>query len=85
MSWWMFIIVVGFLLALAWLVVFGKTVAKSEQYAFLSEEERKLRLICGGDKAQVMRLIKYELRRVPGITRREAALRALQSYRRDNN
>lgn len=84
MSWWMFVIVVGVLLGLAWLMVFGKTIAKSEQYAFLSEEELRLQVVCGGDKAQVTRLIKYELRHVPGITRREAALRALQSYRRDN-
>src|SRR5574337_641030 len=48
------------------------------------EAERRLLVLCGGNKEQVWRLIMYERRRSPGISRAEAACRALESHRRDN-
>ena len=46
--------------------------------------ERRLRLLCRGDTALAERLIEYEMQRRPGISRREAAGRAVDSHRRDN-
>jgi hypothetical protein len=46
--------------------------------------ERRLRLLCRGDGALTERLIEHEMQRRPGISRREAAGRAIDSYRRDN-
>jgi hypothetical protein len=48
------------------------------------DPEQQLDRICRGDGAQAARLIAYEQRRKPGLTRAQAALRALESYRRDN-
>lgn len=39
--------------------------------------------LCGGSKEQVWRLIMYERRRCPGISRHEAVQRAIESYQRD--
>jgi hypothetical protein len=47
--------------------------------------ERQLERICRGDIAQASRLIAYELRRAPEISRQEAAIRAVESHRRDNS
>jgi hypothetical protein len=46
--------------------------------------ERQLRRICFGNDAQVERLIDFEMTRTPGISRAEAASRAVDRYRRDN-
>jgi hypothetical protein len=46
--------------------------------------ETQLRRICLGDDAQVERLIGAEMTRAPGITRSEAASRAVRRYLRDN-
>ena len=46
--------------------------------------EGELRRICMGDAGQVERLIQGELTRVPGMSRAEAARRAVERYRRDN-
>lgn len=46
--------------------------------------EDHLRRICLGNEGQVERLIDGEMRRSPGISRSEAASRAVFRYRRDN-
>ena len=48
------------------------------------QAEAQLRRICLGDHRQVERLIKGEMTRTPGISRAEAASRAVQRYQRDN-
>jgi len=48
------------------------------------QAERRLRSICLGDLAQVDSLIQAEMSRAPGISRAEAAGRAVQRYERDN-
>ena len=46
--------------------------------------ESQLRRICHGNDAQAERLIEGEMSRTPGISRGEAAARAVARYRRDN-
>ena len=46
--------------------------------------EVQLRRICLGDESQMERLINGELTRGPGISRAEAASRAVERYQRDN-
>ena len=46
--------------------------------------ERQLRRICFGNDAQMERLIDFEMTRGSGISRAEAASRAVDRYRRDN-
>lgn len=46
--------------------------------------ETQLRRICLGNDAQVDRLINGEMSRSPGISRAEAATRAVDRYQRDN-
>lgn len=48
------------------------------------QADTRLRRICLGDDSQVDRLIKGEMARAPGISRAEAASRAVQRYQRDN-
>ena len=48
------------------------------------QAETQLRRICLGDAGQVDRLINGEMTRSPGISRAEAASRAVQRYQRDN-
>ena len=48
------------------------------------QPERRLRSICLGNLAQVESLIQAEMSRAPGISRTEAASRAVQRYERDN-
>ena len=48
------------------------------------QTEAQLRRICFGDDGQVERLINGEMTRTPGISRAEAATRAVRRYRRDN-
>ena len=49
-----------------------------------SHAEVRLRRICLGNDGQVDRLINAEMTRAPGISRAEAASRAVGRYRRDN-
>ena len=46
--------------------------------------EHELRQICLGNDGQVERLIEGEMTRAPGLTRAEAARRAVERYQRDN-
>ena len=46
--------------------------------------ESELLRLCRGNQEQAARLIQGELTRTPGISRAEAASRAVQRYRRDN-
>ena len=48
------------------------------------QAETQLRRICLGDDDQMERLINGEMTRSPGISRAEAASRAVQRYQRDN-
>ena len=48
------------------------------------QAEIQLRRICLGNDGQVERLINGEMRRAPGISRAEAANRAVERYQRDN-
>lgn len=48
------------------------------------QPERQLRRICFGDNDQMERLINFEITRAPGISRVEAASRAVLRYQRDN-
>jgi hypothetical protein len=46
--------------------------------------EKELRRICLGDERQAERLLESEMTRAPGMSRAEAARRAVERYRRDN-
>lgn len=46
--------------------------------------ESQLHRICHGNETQTERLIQGEIARSPGISRAEAARRAVERYRRDN-
>jgi hypothetical protein len=46
--------------------------------------ETQLRRICMGNVRQAERLIEWEMTRTPGLSRAEAARRAVERYRRDN-
>ena len=48
------------------------------------QAETQLRRICFGDDGQAERLISGEMTRSPGISRAEAARRAVLRYQRDN-
>jgi len=48
------------------------------------DPETRLLRACHGDREQAERLIAGEISRVPGISRPDAARRALQIRRRDN-
>jgi low affinity Fe/Cu permease len=49
-----------------------------------ARHESRLVRQCQGDTAQAERLLQAELNRSPGLSRDEAALRALQRLERDN-
>ena len=71
------IVILGVIVAGAWLWVRWRSDGKRGA-------ESQLRRICLGDNAQVERLIANETARAPGISRDEAASRAVQRYQRDN-
>jgi hypothetical protein len=48
------------------------------------EAEAQLLRVCLGNDSQVERLINGEMTRSPGISRAEAASRAVRRYQRDN-
>ncbi|MDM8564414.1 hypothetical protein QUF74_02035 [Candidatus Halobeggiatoa sp. HSG11] len=50
----------------------------------ISNQEKKLIQICFGDKEKAERLINYELKRHPKLSRKEAADDAVKSIGRDN-
>ena len=72
------IAVLGFIALAAWLWLRRRSDAPRQM-------ETRLRRICIGDDGQVERLINGELARSPGISRAEAASRAIQRYQRDNH
>ncbi|MBN1578416.1 MAG: hypothetical protein JW913_17780 [Chitinispirillaceae bacterium] len=49
-----------------------------------SRTEQALLKVCFGDSERAERLIRYEISRAPGISRKEAADRAVWRYQRDN-
>lgn len=51
---------------------------------FRSGEEKQLLLVCRGDAAQMDRLIAYEDKRRPGISRRLQCRAALDRYKHDH-
>jgi hypothetical protein len=48
------------------------------------DAEARLRRICHGNQEQAERLIAGEIARAPGLSRAEAAARAVARYERDN-
>ena len=71
------IAILGVIVVAAWLWLRGRSGTSRQA-------ETQLRRICLGDDDQVERLINGEMTRSPGISRGEAASRAVQRYRRDN-
>ena len=72
-----------------WLALFGAVALAAWWWARRSpgrsqRPEAELRRICFGNDAQAERLIQGEMARAPGITRAEAASRAVRRYQRDN-
>lgn len=47
------------------------------------DEEEQLLQLCLGNREQAERLVALEMRKMPGIKRREAISRAIRSLRRD--
>ena len=72
------------LLALCALVAIWLLVARLVRRASRADPEAELLKLCHGDAAQRDRLIELERRRAPDLPRREAALRAIETRRRDN-
>ncbi len=71
------IAVLGLIVIAAWLWL-------SRGRGAAGKAEAQLRRICLGNAGQVERLINLELTRSPGISRAEAAGRAVERYQRDN-
>lgn len=71
-------------IAILVLVVLGVWLWLRRGGGAMRNSERQLRRICFGNDAQVERLIDFEMTRTPGISRAEAASRAVDRYRRDN-
>jgi hypothetical protein len=69
--------ILGVVVLGAWLWLRGRSGASRQA-------ETQLRRICLGNDAQVERLINGERTRAPGISRAEAASRAVRRYQRDN-
>jgi hypothetical protein len=71
-------------IAILGVLLFGLWVWMRRGRGATHNAERQLRRICFGNDAQVERLIDVEMTRTPGISRAEAASRAVDRYRRDN-
>ena len=71
-------------IAIVGALVFGLWVWLRQGSSGTRQPERQLRRICFGDNDQVGRLINFEMTRAPGISRAEAASRAVFRHRRDN-
>jgi hypothetical protein len=67
------------------LVLFGVWLWLGPRSGGSRQAERQLRRICLGDDRKVERLINAEMVRAPGISRGEAAKRAVDRYERDNH
>ena len=70
--------------AILGVIVLGAWVWRRRRSGASRQAETQLRRICLGNDGQVERLISGEMIRTPGISRAEAASRAVQRYRRDN-
>ncbi|MGH2398948.1 MAG: hypothetical protein ACRDF6_03810 [bacterium] len=70
------IVIVGAVVLAAWFWLRRRDASR--------QAEAQLRRICLGDDAQAERLISNERARAPGISRAEAASRAVGRYQRDN-
>lgn len=71
-------------IAILFLIVLGVWVWLHRGSGATRQAEPQLRRICFGDNDQVERLIDFEMTRRPGISRAEAANRAVLRHRRDN-
>ena len=69
-------------LAAAWLAA-AWLFARARRRPTKTPESRLVR-ICRGDTERADRLVAGELARTPGLSRSEAAARAIEKYRRDN-
>jgi hypothetical protein len=67
------------------LIVLGVWVWLRRGSSATRQAEAQLRRICFGNTEQIERLINGEMTRAPGISRAEAASRAVYRYRRDNH
>lgn len=70
--------------AIVGVIVLGAWLWLRRRSSLSRHAEARLRRICFGDHGQVERLISGEMTRAPGITRAEAASRAVRRYQRDN-
>jgi hypothetical protein len=70
--------------AILGVVVLGVWLWRRRRRSTSRQAETQLRRICLGNDGQVERLINAEMIRAPGISRAEAAGRAVGRYRRDN-
>ena len=70
------ITILGVIVVAAWLWIRRRGTSR--------QAEIQLRRICFGNDGQVERLIDGEIARSPGISRAEAASRAVRRYQRDN-
>ena len=57
---------------------------RGRRWSMSRQAETQLRRVCLGNDGQVERLISGEMTRSPGISRAEAASRAVRRYQRDN-
>jgi len=71
-------------LAVVGLIAIGAWLWMRRGRSTSGQAEAQLRRICLGNAGQVERLINLELTRSPGISRAEAAGRAVERYQRDN-
>jgi hypothetical protein len=72
------------LVLIAVLVMVIALVVWSRGASGAARAESRLMKICQGDQGQAERLLQAELNRAPGISRSEAAARAVQRFERDN-
>ena len=87
-----FVLLVATALAIIWAVfkaLRGRTLEarenRSDSFSGIPRGDlNRLRSVCRGDVEQMNRLIEYEKDRRPGITNREACLKAIASLTRDN-
>ena len=71
-------------IAILGVIVLGVWLWRRRESGASPQPETQLRRICFGDDSQVERLITSEMTRTPGISRAEAASRAVRRYQRDN-
>jgi hypothetical protein len=71
-------------IAILGVIVLGAWLWLRRRSGAARQAEAELRRICLGNDGQVERLIDGEMARTPGISRAEAASRAVRRYQRDN-